>query len=77
LSKLHSNQSVTCGMDSQEYYEKYTKPMELPTGNTCVNCQHFKATCKWLLSFKGNETSCSWSPSRFVPLVTKRRNSNE
>ncbi|UVF62324.1 hypothetical protein [Nitrososphaeria virus YSH_462411] len=50
---------------TDEYYEKYTKPMELPKGKTCSDCIHFERTCKWLISCKPDRITCDWNPSRF------------
>lgn len=36
--------------------------MQLPPGKTCSDCAFFKR-CEWLLSLKGTETACDWSPS--------------
>lgn len=54
---------------NQEYYEKYTKPMELPKGKTCSDCIHFERTCKWLISCKPDRITCDWNPSRFIQIT--------
>jgi hypothetical protein len=41
-----------------------------PDGKTCSTCIHFER-CKWLLSYSGDETSCDWIPSRYVPKQDK------
>ena len=64
-------------MNKQEYYEKYTKPMELPKDKTCSDCQHFKATCEWLISCDPNRTTCDWNPSRFLPITKEIKSCEE
>ncbi len=36
---------------------------------SCGSCFHFQR-CQWLLSRKGNEEECDWSPSRYAPAET-------
>ena len=43
----------------------YAAEMKLPEGKTCADCRHFERTCRWLISYKGHETSCDWHPSKF------------
>lgn len=38
--------------------------MRLPTGHTCSDCGYW-GFCIWYLSYKGDESSCDWAPSRF------------
>ncbi len=35
-------------------------------GKTCADCRHFER-CERLISRKGEETECDWSPTRFQP----------
>ncbi len=37
--------------------------------STCADCAHFKR-CEWLVSCQPDNTSCDWSPSRFVQLTS-------
>lgn len=61
-------------MNKQEYYEKYTKPMELPKGKTCGDCVHWKARCEWLICTKtSKDIMCDWAPSRFVQIQTTKK----
>ena len=49
-------------------------PVAVPVhsdGRTCSACVHFKR-CSWLLSYDGTETSCDWTPSRFVDASASR-----
>lgn len=42
--------------------------MKLPIGETCNNCIWFECKCKWLIQCNPSNTSCDWSPSRFIEL---------
>ena len=66
-------------MSKQEYYELYVKPMELPKGQTCGDCEHWKNTCEKLICSKtSKDITCDWSPSRFVQIqTTKQTNCTE
>jgi len=49
-----------------------TEPdMQLPAGRTCSDCAHF-ARCAGLFQCKPTNTTCDWSPSRFM-LDTRRQ----
>ena len=39
--------------------------MLLPNGKTCSDCHNWKR-CNTFIGLKGTETSCDWSPSRFL-----------
>ena len=43
--------------------------MLLPRGKTCKDCVRFQRG-EWLISLKGNETNCDWSPSKFIDIKT-------
>lgn len=48
-----------------------TNTMTLPTGKTCGDCKHW-ARCKALIQdLTGEETTCDFAPSRFVPKEAK------
>lgn len=39
--------------------------MYLPIGKTCAGCAHIKR-CTWLISVNPENTTCDWSPSRYL-----------
>ena len=41
------------------------RDMKLPDGKTCIDCKNWNR-CKALIGLTGKETSCDFSPSRFV-----------
>ena len=59
----HAPQTLECPGSSPTVFGT----CELPPGRTCADCEFFKPTCEWLLSYKGTETSCDWWPIRFYP----------
>lgn len=52
-------------MDVLDKLSAETPPVATAT-QTCGSCNHFKR-CEGLLSRKGDETECDWSPSRYAP----------
>lgn len=40
--------------------------MDLPVGKTCGDCVHLPR-CKAIYGHVETDTSCDWSPSRFLP----------
>jgi hypothetical protein len=67
-----SDKCAACGQSKADHHpETGVCPgitMQLPIGQTCADCFHFKRTCEWLLGRNGTETSCDWFPIKFVPI---------
>jgi hypothetical protein len=45
--------------------------MRLPKGQTCGDCAHIQR-CKSIYGHTETDTSCDWSPSRFVQPSAKK-----
>lgn len=43
---------------------------DLPPDKTCNDCGHM-SRCRWLLSRNGEERTCDWAPSRFLPIAPR------
>lgn len=40
--------------------------MQLPNGLTCSDCQHFSGKCSKMFGAEPGNTTCDWSPHRFL-----------
>ena len=42
--------------------------MDLPAGQTCAGCKHFRR-CVMLFGCEPERRTCDWFPRRFLPIV--------
>jgi len=72
-----NNRCLECGRPQESHtngtaptYCTGYKTMQLPAGQTCKDCQHFKRFCSQFLGPEiEHNTNCDWYPIRFVPKI--------
>lgn len=64
----HDKDTLACPLKT---VRTFYATMELPPGQTCADCVHFKRTCEWLISCTPERTQCDWWPIRFVAIAVK------